>query len=374
MSSPHPPFGHHFPLTRKKATDATATLGTGAPKRRVRGFGLTLLVASTPLFAQVVAPTPHGIVVAHDRVIDLFNRGGERLWTTAGLQTPEAIVSSKEQIAVLDPLANEARIVELATGRGRTVRTGETPMSGVFIGSALYLLERDARALERIGADGTRASISIAADPAFLRERGGTLYVYSRAQGIVQEIAVAPFAIRRTAKTAAFGSAFEVDGRNAYVVQPRAGKIAIVALTSMTASGTIDAGAVPVDIDFTSGGTALTARTLAIADPAMKKVWLIEGAQSTGQAFFRGFFRGLLGLGLFGGRESQFPTGVDRVFTRGTRWYAYDSSSGTLYRFTRGKSATVVKSVAPQRFAVTDDGVFIWNDAVRRLQRVSSDG
>ena len=331
-------------------------------------FCLTLLVA-TGAAAQIVAPTTRGIVVAHDHVIEIPG-----IWSTQGLQTPEAMATSKDQIAILDPLANEARIVELATGRGKTVRTGETPIAGIFIGRALYLLERDARALERIGADGTRASISIHADPAFLRERNGTLYVYDRATGLIDEITTRPFAVRRTAKTAAFGSDFEIDGRNAYIVQPRSGKMAVVTLATMKAAGSFDVGAVPVDLDITSSGTALTASTLAIADPAMKKVWITEGAQSTGQAFLRGFFRGLLGLGLFGGRSSQFPTGIDRVFVRGGRWYAYDSSSGTLYRFTKRTSKVIAKGIGAQRFAITDEGVWVWSDEVRRLQKLPGDG
>ena len=328
-----------------------------------------LLVAAAPLFGQVVAPTSRGVVVAHHGKIELPG-----VWSTAGLQTPEAFATSKVRIAVLDPLANEARIVELATGRGRTVRTGETPIAGLFIGSALYLLERDARALERIGADGTRASVGIAADPAFLRERNGMLYVYSRAEGVVQEVGTSPFAVRRTAKTAAFGSDFELDGRSAYIVLPRAAKIAVVTLATMKPAGTIDAGAVPVDLDVSAGGTALTARTLAVADPAAKRVWMLEGSQSTAQAFARGFLRGLIGLGLFGGRASQFRTGVDRVFLHATGWYAYDSSSGTLYRFNRTASTAVAKGVAPQGFAFTREGVFVWNDAVRRLQKIAGDG
>jgi hypothetical protein len=334
----------------------------------VRACAFALFLAATAN-AQIVADTPRGIVIAHHGLIELPG-----VWSTQGLQTPEAVVSSKDQIAILDPLANEARIVELATGRGRTVRTGETPVAGVFIGSALYLLERDARALERIGADGTRASISISADPAFLRQRNGMLYVYSRAAGVLQEIGTTPFAVRRSAKTAAFGSDLELDGRNAYIAQPRAGKIAVVALATMTPSGSFDAGAVPVDLDIASGGTALTAATLAVADPAMKKIWIMEGTQSTGQAIARGFFRGLLGLGLFGGRSSQFPTGIDRAFVRRGRWYAYDSSSGTLYRFTKRTSTVIGKNLAAQQFAITDEGVFVWNDEVRRLQKLPGDG
>jgi len=366
MTSPHPPLRGTFSRKREKGGLAPRPLaGEGGAKRRVRVAAFALLFASAAN-AQVVASTPRGVVVAHDNLVELFDNGN-RIWSAPGLQTPEAVVSSKDQIAVLDPLNNEARIVELATGRGRTVQTGETPIAGVFIGSALYLLERDARALERIGADGTRASISTPADPAFLRERNGMLYVYSRAEGTVMEVAASPFAARRTAKTAAFGSDFEIDGRSAYIVQPRLGKIAVVSLGTMKPSGTMEAGAVPVDLD-------VAGRTLAIADPSAKKVWLLEGAQSASQAFLRGFVRGLIGLGLSGGRSSQFPTGVDRVIARGGRWYAYDSSSGTLYRFTKRASATVAKNVGPQRFAITAAGVFVWNDAVRRLQKLDGDG
>src|SRR2546428_14086114 len=96
---------------------------------------------------------------------------------------------------------------------------------------------------------------------------------------------------------------------------------------------------------------------------------MIEGAQSFTQAVTRGFLRGLLGLGLFGGRASQFPTGVDRVIVRGSTWFAFDTSSGTLYRFTKSRSVVLAKGIAPSAFSVGQDGVFIWNDAVRRGQR-----
>ena len=87
------------------------------------------------------------------------------------------------------------------------------------------------------------------------------------------------------------------------------------------------------------------------------------------QSVVRGFLRGLIGL-LYGGHESQFPTGVDRIIVRGSRSYAYDSSSGTLYRFTKKKSSVVAKGIAPQAFSVGPTSVFFWDDAVRRLQQV----
>jgi hypothetical protein len=317
--------------------------------------------------AQTIAATSRGIVVAHDGIIELFN-AGNIVWKSDGLRTPMRIATSNNRIAVLDPLANEARIVDLATGRGTTVHTGETPIDGVFIGPTLYLLERDARALERIGADGTRESVSTGADPAFLRQANGRLYVYDRAEGIVQEISTLPFGVRRTARVAPFGSDFEVHSSNAYIVDPHTAKIGIVNLATMQPAGNIEVGAVPVAFAFASSGTSLTAGTLAVADPSAKKVWLIEGAQSMTQAFTRGFLRGLIGLGLFSG-ASQFPTGVDRVFVQGSRWYAYDSSSGTLYRFTKSTSSVIARNVSAHGFVVSAEGVFVWNDAVRRLQQ-----
>jgi len=331
-------------------------------------LSVLLMLAATSAVAQPVANTNRGIVVAHDNVIELLDHTGKNLiWKSDGLPTPQAIAESNERIAVLDPLANEARIVELATGRGTTVQTGETPIAGVFIGPTLYLLERDARALERIGADGTRASISTGADPAFLRAANGRLYLYVRGEGVVQEVSTSPFAIRRSVRVTPFASDFQVDAKNAYIVDPHGAKIGIVNLDSMQSAGSIDVGAVPVSFAFASAGTSLTARTLAVADPSAKKVWIIEGAQSVTQAFTRGFLRGLIGLGLFGSGTSNFPTGVDRVFVRGARWYAFDSSSGTLYRFTKSSSSVVAKNI--HSFAVAPEGVFYWDDAVRRLHQ-----
>src|SRR5215472_12014455 len=125
----------------------------------------------TSLLLAVVLATNRGVLVAQPGSIALHDRTASRtIWIGEGVQTPSRIVASNDQAAVLDSLANQIRIVDLLTGRGTTMQTGETPIDGVFADRRLYLLERDARALERIGTDGTRASINVAADPAFLRE------------------------------------------------------------------------------------------------------------------------------------------------------------------------------------------------------------
>jgi hypothetical protein len=325
----------------------------------------------TPLLlAVVLAVTDRGVLVAHDGSIEMFDRTATtRIWSAEGLPTPGRIVTSNQQAAIIDPLASQIRMIDLPSGRGTTLRTGETPIDGMFSNGRLYLLERDARALERIGADGARASIALAADPAFLRQAGDRIYVYSRMAGVIQEITTAPFELRRIVEVAPFASDLELDTKNAYLTYPRGGKIRIVSLATMKNSGSFDVGAVPVDAAFASSGTALTARTLAVADPSAKRVWMVQGAESFAQAFARGFLRGLIGLGLYGGGASQFPTGVDRIVIRGSRSYAYDSSSGTLYRFTRSSSSVVAKNIAPEGFAVGAGGLYVWDDAVRRLQR-----
>ena len=324
--------------------------------------------------AVLIVANASGVVVARPEGIDVYNRTGQmRLFQTAGVANPTSSVSSPDRVAIVDAIANQVRIIDLARQKGTTVQTGETPIAGAFVGTSLYLLERDARAIERIGTDGARTSLPVAADPAFLRERNNTLYVYSRTEGLLQEVSVSPFAVRRTVRVRPFASDMEVDGQNAYLVYPRDANIGVVKLSTMATAGKIDVGAVPVDLAFAAGGTALTARTLAIADPSGKRVWLIEGAQTITQAVARGFLRGLIGLGLAGGRGSQFPTGVDRVAIRGSRWYAYDSSSRTLFRFTKRGSTAIAKNVEPSAFSVGPDAVFVWDETVRRLQRLDAE-
>lgn len=336
---------------------------------------LTVVLLAPAAGAQtVIGATARGVLVAQRGTVQMWDRAARSAqWSLASVQTPTAIVASADRAAVLDAVANTATIIELNQAKATTVATGETPIDGVFVAGALYVLDRDARILERIRADGTKASVALAADPAFVRQSNGKLYVYSRLDGVLQEITVAPFAVQRSVRVMPSASDFEVDAKNAYLVYPRGANIGVVTLATMKTAGKIAVGAVPVDLSFTSAGTALTARTLAIADPSGKRVWLIEGAQSVSQAIARGFLRGLLGLGLLGKGGSEFPTGVDRVAVRGSRWYAYDSSSRTLYRFTKKKSTAIAKNVAATAFSVAPDAIYTWDDTVRRLQRLDAE-
>jgi hypothetical protein len=310
---------------------------------------LAILLLAIPASAQVLTSTPAGVVAAHDGKITLAGR-----WTANGPQHPTAIASTPNRVAVLDALANEAVIVDLATGRATRMQTAETPIAATFVAGELYILARDARVLQH----GT-TRIPLAADPAFIRQSNGKLYVYSRTAGALEEID--RDRVTRRIAVAPFASDFEVSGTTGYLVDPRNARVRVIDLARMKPAGEITVGAVPVDLTFAGGGTALTARILAVADPSAKRVWLQEGAQSMTQAIARGALRGLLGLGLFGSNASQFPTGVDRVAIRGKVWIAYDSSSSTLYRFTRRSSSVIAKNVPPHGFTLTADGVAWWN-------------
>ena len=311
---------------------------------RARSRFLALCIAAVcvvglPGFAQVLTDTPRGVVVATDHRIELA--GG---WRVDGVRHATSIHANGETVVVLDAIANEAVIVQLRSGTAQRIRTAETPVAASFVGTDVYILARDAGLVHRVG----REDVRIAGD---LLERD---WVYSRASGALQQlggtkIAVAPFA-----------ADLEIDGNTAYLTYPREAKIRTVDLKTKEVRE-VSVGAVPVDLAFAGGGTALTARILAVADPSAKRVWMTEAVQSTAEAVARGFVRGLLGLGLFGSRDAQFPTGVDRVETRGRVWIAYDSSSGTLYHFDKRQSTVIARGVAPHAFALTANGVAWWN-------------
>lgn len=317
-------------------------------------MGLAILLFAMPLLsvsAQVLTSTDRGIVVAHDRRIKLANR-----WNVEGVASPTAIIASAERVAVLDALHDEVVLVELDGGKTTRMKTAATPIAAAFLGGQLYVVARDARLLQH--EDGV-ITIPLAADPAFVAEWNGRLYVYARGAGTIEE--TDGVSILRRVKVAPFASDFEIAGGTAYLAYPREARIRTVNLESMKAAAELAVGAVPVDLDFAGGGTALTARVLAVADPSAKRVWLAESTQSTAEAVARGFLRGFLGLGLFGARASEFPTGVDRVETRGKTGIAYDSSSRTLYHFTRKQSAVIARDVPPHAFALTGRGVAWWN-------------
>jgi hypothetical protein len=322
------------------------------------------LIASSA-HAQVVATAGRNIVVAHDGRIELFDGSLRRIWTVAGVDHPSKIAVSETRIAVIDSFANEACIADISTGRIERARTGETPVDAVFIGRNLYVLARDAGRLERIGG----SSIAVGADPAFMHAVRNRILVYSRLEGTVQEIDPATMRVTRKVVLEPFASDFETDARTGYLVYPHEAKMRTFSLASMTRGNDVPAGAVPVDLAVAARENALSASRLALADPSAKRVWVVEGSQSVTRAVARGFIRGLLGLGLFAPASSDFPTGIDRVLSRGSTTVAYDSTTQTLYRVRGSKGTTIARDVASGSFALTSDGVAFWQDGTLRLIR-----
>lgn len=304
---------------------------------------LATLFAATAAQAQVVAPAGNGVVVADAGSVTRHDAALRVLWRAGGPEQPSAIASSETAVAILDSYANEVRLLDLGDGQGRTFRTGETPVAAAFAGGELFVLTRDGHALERIGT--RRASIPVALDPAFLRESGGMLYVYSRLEGIVQEIDPRSMRVTRRVQIAPFASDFEIGGTTGYLALPREGTIRTLSLKTFERGPSIAAGSVPTDLAIVGRASAVSATRLAVADPSAKRIWTIEGTQSVAGAVGRGFLRGLLGLGLFAPRNSEFPTGVDRVLSTTV---AYDSSTKTLYA---GKNRRPLTAVEPTAFA-----------------------
>jgi hypothetical protein len=322
---------------------------------------LLTLALSLPLLAQSVASTPRGVLVAHDNIIEL-----QRKWKTEGVSAPGVIAVSDMRAAVLDPIHDRVAIVDLKEGRTTFATTLSTPIAAAFAGNDLLVVDRDAGVIEKIGG----GKIPLARDPEFLAVAGNRAYVYSRVDGALQEIGIEPFALLRTIRVDPFASAMRCDARAAYLTYPRQGRVKIVDFENMEAQGEIAIGELPIDVAISGDPTALTASRLAVADPVAKRVWFVEGRQSTAEAFARGFIRGMLGLGVFGRNDKQFPTGVDRVVARGSRWLAFDSSTGTLYNVAKRDTIVLARGLAPHAFTLTPEGVAWWQNGTLVARKV----
>lgn len=318
-----------------------------------------VLALAMPANAAVVAATSRGVVVAHDGVVELFDRAGRRLFSAPGVEHATAVIAGSGAVAVLDAWANRVRVVDLEDGSGRTYPTGETPVGGVFAGGDWYILERDARTLSRIDAEGRRVTIDVGPDPALIGKANGRIYVYSRVDGLLHEV-VPRGGIARTANVGAFAADMAIDGRTAYLVFPREARMVSVDLEEMQVRRSTAAGGAPAAVAVARRANALSATQIAVADPAAKRVWITEGDQSFGAAFGRGFVRGLIGAGLFRVPSQEFPTGVDRVLSGSGVTVAFDSASGTLYRVDGRRISVIAEGLESQSFALIGDQIAIW--------------
>jgi hypothetical protein len=330
--------------------------------------GLLMTLVASAAHADVIAATRHGLLVSTGERVALV-RDGERQWSRQAAVREGTFAVGADRAALLDPLRNEAIVFDLARGTSTMVATAETPVAAAFAGDDLIVLARDARTVERITPDGRRRAVPTGADPAFLRMTEGSLVVYSRGDGRLQRIDPSSMRVIVEAVVAPFASDLEIDRGTVYLTYPREALIRQFDLKQMKPAGSLTIGAVPVDLALGVEGNAISARRLAVADPAARRLWTIEGRQSVAQAFARGFVRGLIGLGLFRSTDSTFPTGVDRVLPAGKRWVAYDSAQGKLY-LVSGKSVKLIATgVGPGAFTTTVDSVAWVADGAVRTSR-----
>ena len=357
-SAPPSPAGRRkAPLCSVAAADFFLSPRERVAVGRVRGVLLALLLA-TAAHAQTVVSTHCGTLVAHDTVVELLDCPTSS-WKTAGVDHPGAMVVSGNRAVLLDPLASVAKRIDMSSGSTTDIKTGETPIDAAFVGEQLFILSRDSRQLERVS-DGKK--LATGADPQFLRVANDRLYVYGRVDGRMQEFRPEPFAVVREWMFPPFAADVEVAGNYVHLVYPREGVMRTYQLEPFANAGEEKAGAVPVDLELVAKPNVVTARLYAIADPASKRAWTVEGHQSVAQATGRGFLRGMFGLALFAGRNGSFPTGIDRVVANGQRSVAYDSSTGTIYRISsKGKSPVLATGVGPRAFAVTENGAVWWD-------------
>ncbi|HVE71406.1 MAG TPA: hypothetical protein VNI54_08570 [Thermoanaerobaculia bacterium] len=275
----------------------------------------------------LLVATSKGVVTAHDHRIELAGA-----WRVDGVQHPTFIAAHEDRVVVLDAINNEAVIVE--DGRTERIKTAETPIAASFVGDALFILARDGGVLHHVGGEDTQVRADLLKNE----------WLYSRATGALTKIGGA------TVQVPPFASDLEVDGDTVYLTYPREAAVRSVRGGKVE---TLRVGAVPVDL-------AIAGTMIAVADPSSKRIWITEGRQSVAEAFARGFIRGFLGLSS-GRRDREFPTGVDRVATRGRVWIAYDSSSGTLYSFTKKQSTVIARNVPANGWTLTANGVAWWD-------------
>jgi hypothetical protein len=324
---------------------------------------LALLFAmAMPALAQSVATNAAHVVVAHDRVIDVWKAGAltTPVARADGVETAGAIAISDTHAAVVDQIHNRVAIVDFATGKSIVAKTHESPVAVAFAGRELLVVDHDASAVERISPDGSSTMLNLALDPAMLAVEGDHAYVYSRVSGVLQEIGLAPFAVTRTLAVPAFASSMIVAGTIAYLTYPFEGRVRAIDVATMAMRDETRVGSTPIDIARAAEPTALTARLLVVADPVSKHLWVIEAQQKPSEVFGRSFLRGFIGLGLFSGKNPGFPRWVDRVVAHDAKYLAFDSWTGTLYSAKKDAVAKLATGLGPRAFALTPGHVAVW--------------
>ena len=328
-------------------------------KRFLPLIAALLLTPATLDAASVVVRAGEAIVHAVPGSIRVLAPGAAEPRSYPGLAYPGfgAIASDYALAAIFDPVDDRLAIVS-SEGAPRIVELRDAPTAAAFLGSALYVVSREKGSLTRIGSDDTEASVRASGNPGFVSISNDTVFTYDSVRGLVERFDPASLESSGTLTIDRFGSDFETDGRFGYLAIPGTGEVISFSLSTLDGRKTVQGGAVPVDVVVEKASGTLSPGTLAIADPASRRVWRVEGQQSGGAAFARGFLRGLIGLGLYAPRSSELPAGVDRIETAAGGLLAFDSSSGDLYRITPRRSERIATGVDPSGYAWDGERVF----------------
>ncbi|MFN2443004.1 MAG: hypothetical protein ABR517_09995 [Thermoanaerobaculia bacterium] len=276
-----------------------------------------------------------------------------------GLAYPGFGVVSAESgmAAIFDPIEDRAALVDSA-GMIRFVELRDSPTAAAFLGTSLFVVSRDEGTLTRLRGDGEQINVASSGRPGFLSIAGGAVFTYDPIRGLIERFDPDSLEPAGTLSIDRFASDFETDGRFGYLAVPGTGEVISFSLASLDGKKSLQGGAVPVDVAIEHPSGPLSGATLAIADPSSRRIWRIEGQQSAGAAFGRGFLRGLIGLGLYSPRSSALPAGVDRIESAAGGLLAFDSSSGTLYRITGRQSAQIATGLDSSGYAWDGERVF----------------
>ncbi len=297
-------------------------------------------------------PANGTILVAHDGKIEAFDPSGEqRRWSVKGLTNPSAIVVTTDGkgAAVLDGYADRVAIVSVAEGLVRFQNTPTTPVAAAFFGHDLWVVLRDTSRVRRITEIGDQTDVAVALDPALIAVSDQFVYVYSRAEGLLQEIDAKSAQITRSVSLGIAGSDLEIKlprpdeplGAKAFVCLPT-GKLAVIDLVKMQAfEASVGTGL--TDLAFIPFGAGLTwvDGTAVIADPGKPAIY---ASTKIGRSI-----------------PIPSPTPVDRILVSAAGIFALDSASGTLYLIDGRSVKPFATGLTPTSFVVTDRGVFRWD-------------
>ena len=325
-----------------------------------------LLLSPSLAHAETLLAVPAGgaiVVRAASHEVAAIDLASLRpAWAVSGVADPRILTISQDGrwAAAIDPVANQLALVDLSRRTGSVRSLPETPIAAHFLGDALFVLSRDARLVSRF--DLTREDERTAQVPAgasHLATGEAGVIVYSALTGEASRLDPATLQPLAMARLPRFASDLETDQESGYLALPRSGRLVAFNLASLAVEDDRAIAAVAMDIAIESEESAARATRIAVADPSSKRVWRDEGPQSTGEAFGRGFLRGLLGLGLYTPRSASFPTGVDRITESRGRLLAFDSSSGTVYALDGERATRLATGVAWGGFAIEDNVMLV---------------